>query len=70
MRERITLLVAVISALLGVKEAFEGAIIPIYNEGIETAAAGGDITPYIVAMAGLLVAIALPVSLLRAVTDA
>lgn len=50
-RERVALLVAAIPSLLGVKNAFEAlAIIPIYSEGIEAAATGEDISPYIVAM--------------------
>jgi len=71
MRERLVFLAALILALLGIKKALEGlAIIPIYNEGIAVAAPGGDISPYIIAMLGVLIAVALPVGLIRALADA
>lgn len=70
MRDKVALLMVAIPVLLGVKKALEAlALIPIYNEGIQVAAAGGDITPYIVAMIGVLVTVALPVGLLQAVAD-
>lgn len=70
MRDKVALLVVTIPVLLEVNKALEAlALIPIYNEGIQVAAAGGDITPYIVAMIGVLVTVALPVGLLQAVAD-
>lgn len=63
-------LAALTPALLGIKKALEApAIILIYNEGIAVAASGGDISPYIIAMLGVLIAVALPVGLIRALAD-
>lgn len=71
MREKPVFLAALIPALFGIKKALEAlAIIPIYNEGIAVAASGGDISPYIIAMLGVLIAVALPVGLIRALADA
>lgn len=70
MRDKVALLVVTVPVLLAIKKALEAlALIPIYNEGIQVAAAGGDFTPYIVAMIGVLVTVALPVGLLQAVAD-
>jgi hypothetical protein len=71
MREKLALIAALIPALLGIKKALDAlAIISIYKEGMAVAASGGDISPYIVAMVGVLVAVALPVGLLQELADA
>jgi hypothetical protein len=65
--------IGVITAILvlsQLKKALQGLqLIPIYNEGIQVAAQGGDINPYIIATVGVGIAILLPLSLINALTD-
>lgn len=71
MRAKFIAALAAIPALLALKKALTGlAIIPVTSEGMQVAAQGGDITPYIVALIGVAIAVALPIGLLQAVAEA
>lgn len=62
---------ALIVALPEFKKAVEAlALIPLFNAGLESAATGGDVTPYIIGMIYLLIVIALPIGILQALADA
>lgn len=70
MRITIPGLVAAILAVIGIEKALHAlTIVPIANEGLTVAANGGDFGPYIVAMLGVVIAIALPWGLLNALAD-
>jgi hypothetical protein len=58
------------TTLLAINKAVEAlAIVPLTSNGMKVAAQGGDITPYLLAMIGLLVAVALPVGLVKALAN-
>lgn len=72
MKEKLAIVgsIPLIVLLLELKKALEAtALIPLTSEGMTVAAQGGDITPYLVGMIGVLIAIALPLGLINALSD-
>lgn len=62
--------ITLILALLEVKKALKATtIIPLAPEGMDVAAQGGDITPYIIGTISVLIAVALPLGLITALAD-
>lgn len=70
MRGKLAAVGTLIATILAMKKALQ-ALAPILlaNQGMAVAAQGGDLSPYLIQMIGLLVAIALPMGLIGILLD-